>query len=195
MSDPDYSHRNEPNEDALEAMMDSAMALANTLGTPPPREAYRRTRPFRFQIDEQDVDLPASKAAGHIVMGTPHYFVTDPNGARREISEADYRAVVETMKAQDASGFPVAQQVYRKEAPPPPERAAIYAEAMAKALAEPPAMDEDTQAFIRECLSRIDWEVRDLRSVPHSNPVIDHALTSIELGLLGLAKVIRNGED
>lgn len=82
--------------------------------------------------------------------------------------------------------------------PPPATNytAAIFDQALAKALREPGSLSAADQIVVAGSLEVITDRVRRLRELvaAQTNAVLGHALNSIELGLIGLAKVME-GED
>lgn len=188
---PDYSAQNEPNEDELSAMMDSALALANALGSPNPQAGPRRWR------GQANPDMSVGEYREYLNRtrhpdGRERYYITEPNGSSREVSEREYDEATREARTAYARGVPFRAPPVKKEQPPPPERAAIYAEAMAKALAEPSVIGVGAEGIIERSVMRIEGEVRTIRGVAglEDHPIVRHALTSIELGLLGLARVV-----
>lgn len=143
MSDPhpadaDYLSQNLPNEADLDAMMESALVLADTL------QGRRR-------VDAEGRGVPVVAVDPGPVQFSP---------------------------------------------PQPPARyPQVFAEEMRAALARPRRVAPDEAVLIQTHGDAIAREVTALRGLSVDDPVFGHALNSVDLGLIGLARVVGGGGD
>lgn len=149
-ADADYSALHMLSDDSLEAMVDSAMAVAEMLGGQ--GGSSRRFRPA-------DRGILAAPPAGYITI----------NGAVVPTSPSPPTVTIPDMKTTQT----------------------IFTEAAERARAEPVRVSAVDAQMIGGAAAVLEEWSRRLRELPcATNPVIYHALNSLDLARLGLAKAI-----
>lgn len=143
-ADADYLSQNLPNETDLDAMMESALALADVM------QGRRRV---------------ASDGRG-----IPLMIAMDPGSDRPVVSarEGRPRRIIEPLE---------------------PTRQARYAQAMAAAAEGSATLTAEQRAEIYTARVVVESIVKDLRELEVDDPVFGHALNTLDLGVVGLARV------
>jgi len=159
-ADADYTSANEPNMDELMPMLESAMAVAE--------EVNGRGRRWRRNDWEPFPGLP-------VVADD-----TVPVGEIRIVSKPPMMPPQITRIAN--IGPPIAEVTYTE---------GLFEEAKAKAAAERAQLSTMDSLMVNARVAVIEDNIRRLRELKaaEDNAILQHALTTLELGCLGLHKV------
>lgn len=181
-ADADYSAANEPNLDALEDMLDAAIATAHIIsGQMSGRRFFRpsQTNPemsgaeYVERVGRGEVLSPSSIETGWFDTSFEPPIIRYPGKLR------DFTVAVD-------DGFdPPAVEVV------PNYSRAIFDEAKEAAMAERIRASATDLALVTGLIEVTESRIRALREDTEigKHPIVAHALTSMELGLLGLTKV------
>lgn len=175
-ADADYSAQNLPDEDELIAMMESAVALAETLGG------------GRRRVDGEGRGLPRNTVHDSRAWEVP-LRPMPPHDATSHVRLAWDPVVL--------SGMAPPPVVSIDDGFDPPSVAvhdpAVLPAALAKAAQEPPRVSAQQAQLLGTIIAEVRERVETVRWWEADDPILGHALNSIELGLIGLAKVAGGG--
>jgi hypothetical protein len=185
-ADADYSAHHSLSDDAIDDMLDAAIDTANAISASRSGRRWRRlSRPI-----EGGREFGVQLASGQWVQAIEPAQGPPPKDESQYVSDAPFVTDWFDFGQASMTRIPVGDPREARS-----WEAGTYEVAKEQQMATPITLPASDVALIRDLVAVTEARIERLRETTAStHPVIDKALTSMSLGLLGLVKVVGDDE-